>query len=202
VTLIDIFEKTSIVMKPQRELMKRLALVEKTKQAKTIGIIFTNVLPQVDVVLERIKSLIKSKKKEFILISLIQAVDNTKFGNFGEVDVFVLCTACNCGSFIMTTKAHVPLINLTELEIALGVRTTYGGLQWNEDQDEEEEDMEETENKDSTGSIKDEMKSLMEYKSNMRNHWFGLEVNAGETPVGNIKHGATGVASGYNNEPF
>lgn len=199
ITLINLKEMTTSVMRPQKELMKRLALIEKTKEAKTIGIIFTNVLPQVDSVLETTKKLIESKKKQYILISLIQAVDNSKFGNFGEVDVFVLVTACSCGSFILTTKAHVPLITLTELQVALGVKTVYGGLEWNHDQvmDEEEEEIESTDK-----ASKTHMTSLMEYKANMRNHWFGLEVSAGETPVADIKQGATGVASGYDTEPL
>lgn len=185
---------TVSVVKPQKELMKRLALIERTKEAKTIGIIFTNILPRIDPIVDRIQRLITSKKKEYILISLIQAVDNSKFGNFGEVDVFVLVSACSCGSFINDTKAHVPLIVLPELELALGAMTTYGGVEWNTDHEMEEQ---EEDSKATTVS------SLMEYKANLKNHWFGLEVNAGESPVvSGIKEGATGVASGYDNEPF
>lgn len=197
VTLIDPKEKTSSLMKPQKELIKRLSLVEKAKDAKTIGIVFTNILPRVDDVLQRTQDLIKKKRKQFILISLTQAVDNSKFGNFGEVDVFVLCSACSCGSLILTTETHVPLIDLTELDLALGVKTTYGGLEWNQDQDmlDDEESVIDT-------TVKTTVNSLMEYKTKMRSVWFGLEVSAGQTEIGDIKAGATGVASGYDNEPM
>lgn len=195
ITLINPETKTVSTVSPQKELIKRLSLIEKVKEAKTVGLIFSNVLPEPSGPnIDRLKKLLKKKKKEFLLISLIQAVDNSKFGNFGEVDAFVLLTACSCGSFILSTKAHVPLITEIELLISLGVKVKYGGLQWNaeEEQDEEEE----------TEDIANEIKTLMEYKDNMKHHWFGLEVSAGDTPASEVKEGLTGIASAYDSEHF
>lgn len=178
-----------------KELTKRLALIEKVKAAKTIGIVFTNTLASVDATLERIQDLLQRHSKDFIMISFLQSCDSTKFGNFGEVDVFVLSSACSCGSLILQTKTHVPLISLIELEIALGVKRTFGGLEWNTETEEEPPDVEE-----GTSST-NEIRAIMELKDCMKSNWFGLEVAAGEHEAAVVEEGSTGVASAYANEP-
>ena len=180
-----------------RELTKRLALIEKVKSSKTIGILFTNMLPSVDETVARVKQLLKKKGKNMILISVVQSADNTKFGNFPEVDVYALSSACDCGSLILKTKTHVPLISLTELEIALGVRRMYGGLEWNaEPEPETDESPEVGADQASVNEIRD----IMELKDCMRSNWFGLEVAAGDREVTAAEEGLMGIASGYSSE--
>ena len=183
----------------QKELTKRLALIERAKTAQTIGIVFTNTLPSVDETLQRVKQLIKKKNKNMVLISVVQSADNTKFGNFAEVDVYALSSACSCGSLILKTKAHVPLISLTELEIALGVKRMFGGLEWNSESDQLEQDDEDEDPaaKESGNEIRD----ILEFKDSMRSNWFGLEVAAGEHAIADAEEGLTGIASGYTSEP-
>lgn len=180
-----------------KELTKRLALIEKVKSANTIGIVFTNTLPSVDATLARVKQLLKSKGKNSVLISVIQSADNTKFGNFSEVDAYALSSACTCGSLILKTKAHVPLVSLTELEIALGVRKTFGGLEWNSDQEPDEaEDV-----VSAAAESENEIRDILEFKDNMKSNWFGLEVAAGEHSVAEVEEGSRGIASSYDSEP-
>lgn len=184
----------------QKELTKRLAQIERAKTAKTIGIVFTNTLPSVDQTLRRVKQLIKKQGKSMILISVVQSADNTKFGNFSEVDVYALSSSCTCGSLILKTKTHVPLISLTELEIALGVKKMFGGLEWNSDSD--PLDQEDDEDKDPAASESgNEIRDILEFKDSMRSNWFGLEVAAGEHAIAVAEDGSTGIASGYASEP-
>ena len=92
----------------------------------------------------------------------------------------------------MNFKCHVPLISLTELEIALGVQMEYGGILWNQDEDTHE---------DLTPSSPPVQSSLMEYRDNMKGTWYGLQVDAGEQPASILKEGTSGLPRGYESEP-
>lgn len=175
-----------------KEVTKRLALIQRVKTCYTIGILLTNCISDVTSIINRISSRAAKKGKKVLLISFIQAVDDSKFGNFGEVDAFAVASACQCQSLIMNFKCHVPLISLTELEIALGVQMEYGGILWNQDDDTHE---------DLTPSSPPVQSSLMEYRDNMKGTWYGLQVDAGEQPASILKEGTSGLPRGYESEP-
>lgn len=180
---------------PERALMKRMAVIEKAKAASIIGLVLTNSLPSVDSIMTRIKRLSEQKKKQLILISLIQSVDNTKFGNFPEVQVFVLSSSCSCGHLIQTIETHAPLLTLEEYEISLGKRITYGNVEWNADSD--ANDVTEVDDENTPNTRMD----IMEYDTQNKDKWFGLQVMPGEHPVAQVTVGSSGVASSYNTEP-
>jgi diphthamide biosynthesis enzyme Dph1/Dph2-like protein len=196
ITGIDPVSKSEWQTASHKELTKRLSLIERAKSAQTIGVVYTNTLPSVNQTLQRVEKLIKKKGKNMVQISIIQSADNTKFGNFAEVDVYALSSACTCGSLILNTKTHVPLISLTELEIALGVKRMFGGMEWNSDAGDEQEEETESPVTESENEIRD----IMEFRDGMRSNWFGLEVAAGEHAIAEVQEGATGIASGYVSE--
>ena len=179
------------VMKPRSNLTKRLSLIEKAKKASRIGLVFNNSIPNVDLILDRVKRLSIRKGKKLFFLSLVQEADNTKFGNFPLIDIFVIVSSCTCGSLARSIKAHAPLITLTEYEISLGVKTSYGGVEWN------------TEVVDDEDTVPIEVgknHQVMEYKEWMGNSWYGLQAAPGCDPVTKIEEGSKGIASGYEHE--
>lgn len=176
-----------------KEVTKRLALIQRVKTSYTIGILITNCITDVTSIIERISSRAAKRGKKVLLISFIQAVDDTKFGNFGEVDAFAVASACQCQSLIMNFKCHVPLISLTELEIALGVPMEYGGILWNQDEDMPQQDL--------TPASPPVHSSLIEYRDNMRATWYGLQVAPGDSPVACVVAGTSGLPRAYESEP-
>jgi hypothetical protein len=192
--LIEIDPQNETVTKTStsKELRKRMALIEKVKlkDTKKLGIIFTHSLPTVDALFSHLKETALKKRKELFLITLLQATDETKFGNFGEIDAFVIVSACSCSALIQAVKTHVPLITVTEYEIALGLPRDYGGISWNAEPTQESDE----ESDDETS------KQVLEYKTAMKGSWYGLQVDAGLHPVGQVHEGQKGIASGYNNE--
>ena len=190
VIMISPFLEEGSIMKPRSNLTKRLALIEKAKTASTIGIVFSNSIPNVELILDRVKKLSVRKGKKLFFLSLVQEADNTKFGNFPLIDVFVIVSSCTCGSLARSIKAHAPLITLTEYEISLGVKASYGGVEWNtEIVDEDTVPIEVGKNH-----------QVMEYKEWMGNSWYGLQVAPGCDPVTKIEEGSKGIASGYEHE--
>ena len=182
------------IIKPRTNLSRRLALIEKAKLASTIGLVFNNSIPNVDSILKRVKKLSMKRGKKLCYLSLVQEADNTKFGNFPLIDVYVIISSCTCGSLAKNIKAHAPLITLTEYEISLGLRTFYGGVEWNKEVIEEVS--EDEQHSDSHAASK----QIMEYKQLMGNSWYGLQVDAGHDPVFEVEEGSRGVASSYEHE--
>lgn len=178
-------------LKPRVILNRRLALIEKAKLAKNIGLVFNSSIPNVDLVVSRVKTLSKRKGKKLFYLSLVQEADNTKFGNFPLIEVFVIISSCTCGSLAKKIRAHAPLITLTEYEISLGMKKFYGGHEWNIDEVEEEQEIE---------TVSGSSNQIMEYRQRMGTSWYGLQVAAGHDPVGQIEEGSVGLASGYSHE--
>ena len=190
-------DHTTNLIKTPREVMKRASLIEKAKTADKIGIVISNSIPAVGDLFEKLEYLATKANKQLYFISLIQFVDETKFGNFGELEAFVIVTSCNCYKLCQRIRTHVPLITLIEFEIALGLKRSYGNLIWNEDGPEMASLLPEVEPLTSINSTTD----LMEYKLQIKGSWFGLQVNAGQDEVKPVQEGLKGVASSYNEEP-
>ena len=180
-----------------KELRKRVALVEKSKKAKRVGVVMTHLYPDVDLVMEKVNTFARNKRfrRKFTLISLVQTTDECKLGNFGILDALVVANNCFCSNLIDEIRLHLPLISLVEFEIACDLPTEYGGVVWNaevghsgsgEDEEDKEEDL--------------SCKQLTELNLN-RQSWYGLQVNAGQDPIGELKQGLSGIASGYQTEP-
>lgn len=182
--------------KSTRELMKRSSLIEKAKAAEKIGVVIGNSIPNVGDVFEKLSELSAKSNKVAYFISLVQFVDETKFGNFGELDLFVVVTACNCHQLVQQIRTNVPLVTLLEYEIALGLKRSYGNLVWNEDGPEVASLLPQGEADVPASS------DVVEYKQAMKGSWFGLSVDAGQHEIKPAVEGMKGVASGYAEEPI
>jgi len=197
---IDINSRTKRLISGPKELRKRVALIEKFKQksCRLVGVLFTNPLPNVSEMCAQSKQLSRKNHKKVYFISLVQAFDEYKLGNFGQLNAFVVSNSCFCSSALKAIDYCLPVLNWTEFLIASGVKTHYGGVVWNETIDSSE-----TQNSDSDteeSDVKDLNNKLIETKVFETNHWFGLEVNAGDREASVVKMGQTGVASAYDNE--
>lgn len=109
-----------------RYLMKRYFLVEKTKDAKIIGIL-VGTLGVKDYIqtLDRIKTLIKKAgKKSYTFV--VGKINVAKLANFMEIDVYVL-VACPQNSLLDSSDFYRPVITPYELELACNPSRTWQG---------------------------------------------------------------------------
>ncbi|RWS14276.1 Protein FAM173B-like protein [Dinothrombium tinctorium] len=189
IILLNPSEKITTTIHSRRESCKRVALIEKLKSSKCkrIGVIYTNSYPNVNKLMKYIESLAKKKQKQIFFISLVQSTDECKLGNFGDLHAFVVVSDCYCSHLIDNIKLHVPVVNLTEFEIACGISRNYAGVQW-------ESDSSDVENED------ENEKQLVEVATVSKNFWYGLQINPEINEPSMIKEGQRGIACAYEEE--
>lgn len=180
-----------------RELTKRVSLIEKLRKKKSvsIGFIFTNSFPSLDEYLDKIHE-IKLKKHKIFKILLFHSTDACKLGNFSYLDAFVLINSCNCTSLLDSLELHIPILTYSEYLILCGIKTSYGGVIWNQ-----EPVMDEENNSDEDELVSGPENQLIENQSIEKPSWFGLEVNPAFQPGFSITEGQRGTASHYFHEP-
>jgi len=197
-TQIDLSKRCIQEFNSNKELRKRISLIEKVKQKSNlnVGFLITNSIPCVDWCLEKIKKL-KKKHHRVHKIVLVQSTDEFKLGNFSELDAYVLINSCNCSHLIDSIKLHIPILSLKEYEIVCGYRVKYGGTEWNF---EEENEIDGTENDNEIRDPEDQLMQLMKVDNLLKQFWYGLQVNPGLSAISHPKEGQTGIAGGYFNE--
>ncbi|KAH9410368.1 Diphthamide biosynthesis protein 2 [Tyrophagus putrescentiae] len=185
-----------------KEFRKRSSLIEKFKSqsGKQVGVVFVNYTQSVTPIMSSAKTFCKRQKKLPYFLSLNQNDYELRLGNFGQLESFVLVNSCDCTAEVAqaTAKYIYPIIFWKEFLIACSQRISYGGIIWNEDATEEaggDEDDEGEEDRD-----EESMKLVERDLFKRPDGWFGLVVDAGSEPVGQIKEGLRGIPSGYTNE--
>ncbi|XP_074605705.1 2-(3-amino-3-carboxypropyl)histidine synthase subunit 2-like [Brevipalpus obovatus] len=194
---IDPSTQSVIENSKSRELTKRVSLIEKLRHKKSvsIGFIFTNSFPSLDEYLDKIQE-IKLKKHKIFKILLFHSTDACKLGNFSHLDAFVLINSCNCTSLLDSLELHIPILTYPEYLILCGIKTSYGGVAWNQ-----EPLMEEGNNSDEDELVSGPDNQLIENQSMEKPSWYGLEVNPAFQPGFFITEGQRGTASNYSHEP-
>ncbi|XP_053205861.1 uncharacterized protein LOC128390208 [Panonychus citri] len=194
---IDPIKQSVEIRKGQKELSKRIGLVErlKTKKVINLGFLFTNAFPLVDDYLEKIE-LIKRKNHKINKIILIHSTDACKLGNFTNLDAFVLVNGCQCTKLIDKLDLHLPVLTYKEYEILCGCKVSYGGVDWNQ----EESTIDESADSDNE-LLPDSNNQLIESETLVQDKWYGLKINPAFQPLSFAKEGQSGKASGYTNEP-
>ena len=192
---IDFKNKQKRLISSAKELRKRVAKIDKFKNnCDLIGIIFTNPIQNVDQLCAKSKQLAKKMKKKSYLISLVQAMDEYKLGNFSQLNGFVVVNSCSCSTVLNSLNYCYPILNWIEFEIASGLKRNYGNVEWNNDFEEES-------NSDSEElKLNRNSSQLIETKIFDQNKWFGLEVDPGGKEASIIKTGQKGIPSFYENE--
>eukprot|EP00112_Aurelia_sp_Birch-Aquarium-sp1_P009642 Seg2100.8 transcript_id=Seg2100.8/GoldUCD/mRNA.D3Y31 product="hypothetical protein" protein_id=Seg2100.8/GoldUCD/D3Y31 len=100
-----------------KALMKRYFLIQKAKEAQSVGIV-AGTLGVADylVIIERLKKLLKQAGKKFYTF-MMGKPNVPKMANFMEIDVFVL-VACPENSLINSQEFYRPIVTPFEMEIA------------------------------------------------------------------------------------
>ncbi|XP_015794616.1 uncharacterized protein LOC107371144 [Tetranychus urticae] len=181
----------------QKLLSKRIGLIERLKRKKTLnlGFLITNAFPSIDEYMEKTER-IKKKNHKINRILLINSTDECKLGNFANLDAFVLINGCKCTKFIDKLDLHLPILTYKEYEILCGCKTQYGGVEWNQENSIDDEEDETTE------LSTNEQNQLIESEVLVKDTWYGLTINPAYQPLSFAKHGQSGKASGYSNEPI
>lgn len=101
-----------------RYLMKRYYYIEKTKDAKLIGILVgtLGVADYLSIIQHLRELIIEAGKKPYVLV--VGKLNPAKLANFQEIQVFVN-VACNESSVIDCSNFYQPVITPYELEVAL-----------------------------------------------------------------------------------
>jgi len=100
-----------------RALMRRYYLVQKAKDAETIGIIVGTLgVAYYLEIIEHLKKIIKVAEKKYYTF-LVGKINVAKLANFPEIDIFVI-VACPENSLLESSEFYKPIINPFELEIA------------------------------------------------------------------------------------
>lgn len=191
-------KRTHEIFDGPKEFRKRNALIEKFKSqsGKQVGVVFVNFTQSVTPTMNSAKAFCKRIKKLPYFLSLNQNDYELRLGNFGQLESFVLVNSCECTVEVAqaTAKYIYPIIFWKEFLIACSQRISYGGIEWNADKALEEEE-EEEEDRD-----EESMKLVERDLFKRPDGWFGLVVDAGSEPAGQIKEGLRGIPSAYTNE--
>lgn len=110
-----------------RQLMKRYFLVQKAKDAGTVGLV-VGTLGSADyrAVTDRLQVMLRAcGKKDYTL--LVGKVNPAKLANFDEIDVYCL-VACPEHSLIDSTDFYRPVVTPYELELACAPAREWGGF--------------------------------------------------------------------------
>lgn len=199
--VIDPARQQSTTVEGAREFRKRVALIEKFKKQKSIGIVFLNYNQTVSPIMARVVKLCKRTKQSPYYISLNQPDVELRLGNFGQLEGFVLVTSCDCFARVAfeTNRYLHPIIFWKEFLISAKQKLTYGGIAWNAVVEPEEDADDETE-EEMVKVDPDNMKLVDRELFRKPDSWYGLVVDAGSKPIEPIKEGQSGRASHYDNE--
>lgn len=193
-------DRTATRIATGKELMKRCSLIERAKKLEKFGVVFSHSYPDVSPLIDEIKQLAARRKKQINFITLVQTTDQFKLGNFPALESLVLVNSCYCSFLIDTISLHIPLISYAEFQIACGRRLEYGQVQWNEDfEDVDEQDSAEDAEESNNQLLLDDRNTALVESYFKADRWFGLQVNAGQDEIGDLKQGMKGIAMGYAN---
>lgn len=185
-----------------KEFRKRISLIEKFKNQtrKLIGIVFVNYNESVSSIMNETKDLCKFNKKNPYFISLNQSDYELRLGNFGQLEGFVIVNSCACNRHVAvnTSKYFYPVIFWKEFLISCGKRIVYGGIEWNQECDQDADN--EIEEMEDLNLNEQNMKLVEKDLFKKPDGWFGLIVDAGANDIGEIKEGQRGIPSSYVNE--
>uniref|UniRef100_A0A915DHA1 2-(3-amino-3-carboxypropyl)histidine synthase subunit 2 n=1 Tax=Ditylenchus dipsaci TaxID=166011 RepID=A0A915DHA1_9BILA len=113
-----------------RQLKKRLFLIEKLRDANTVGLVIGTLAVQgFREAITRVRELCKAAHKKLYVFS-IGKLNEAKLSNFaGDIDVFILLS-CPFG-IVLNNEYYKPIVSLFEAEIALNPdRQWYSGSGW------------------------------------------------------------------------
>ncbi|XP_046859300.1 2-(3-amino-3-carboxypropyl)histidine synthase subunit 2-like [Xenia sp. Carnegie-2017] len=100
-----------------RHLMKRYYLIEKAKDAQTVGILVATIgIVNSLQILKRIKTILRKCGKKFYTF-VVGKINAEKLANFMEIDIFVII-ACPENSLINSQEFYKPVITPFEIEVA------------------------------------------------------------------------------------
>ena len=190
-------DRTATRIATSKELMKRCSLIERVKKLEKFGVVFSHSYPDVGPLIDEIKKLAARTMKQINFITLVQTTDQFKLGNFPALESLVLVNSCYCSSLIDTISLHIPLINYSEFKISCGQRLQYGQVHWNEDADEEAPTEEAAEDEQSNQLLLDDRNTALVESYFKADRWFGLQVNAGQDEIGELRPGMKGIAMAY-----
>ncbi|KAE8748346.1 hypothetical protein FOCC_FOCC004982 [Frankliniella occidentalis] len=213
-------------------LMKRLHLVERVKDARTLGILIgtLGVEGYLDAV-DRVKLLAKKTGKKTYIFA-VGRPNIPKLANFPEVDVFVLI-ACPENSLFDWKEFYQPVVSIYEVELACNSAREWsskyvidfrqllsGGGDHVELSDTPEDTLDvslitgKVRNIDLSSSVNDSEERSVAARADLavcvstgsqflsNRSWQGLEQSLGQTPVELASVGRIGVASSYQSEPL
>ncbi|KAI8344718.1 diphthamide biosynthesis protein 2 [Chlamydoabsidia padenii] len=200
-------------------LMKRYFMVQKAKDANTIGIVVGTLgVASYMNIIEHLKKVITLSGRKWYMF-VMGKLNVAKMANFMEIDCYVL-VACPENSLIDSKEFYRPIVTPFELEIALVKSKEWTGdyvLDFSRllphlrtDGFEYDEEIEQGSSDEEghfsliTGQYvsgpfqKVKSKNQGEY---LRNRSYrGLEANVGQDEAGDIKEGRSGIARGYSRE--
>lgn len=197
--VIDPQSRRTQTLDGPREFRKRVSLIEKFKSQSVnlFGVVFLNCTQSATPMMNSTKSFCKKLKKIPYFLTLNQTDYEMRLGNFGQLQSFVFINSCNCNMdvAINTSKYLYPIIFWKEFLIVCSQKIMYGGIEWNQDIAECQENEYEAENNE-----EENMKLVERDLFKAPQGWFGLVVDAGSKEIGDIKEGLRGIPSSYVNE--
>ena len=165
-----------------------------------IGIVFVNYTRSVSDIMDLSRRYCRKQKKAPFFLTLNQNDFELRLGNFTQLDAFVLVNVCECNFEIakQTSKYFCPIIFWREFLIVSRQKIVYGGVEWNHEESEIDDDCEEDDEQ------KDEQNMQMVERDMFqkpKDSWYGLVVDAGNSVISDsIQQGLSGIASGYRTE--
>ncbi|KAK6732986.1 hypothetical protein RB195_017015 [Necator americanus] len=212
----------SISIRPQslRQLRKRLFLIEKLRDASTVGLVVGSVGVRGHIeAVQRMRKLCKAAGKRLYVIS-VGKVNVPKLSNFADIDAFVLLS-CPFGVILDSSDFFRPVLSMFEAEMALNSAKSWDGYhEWSADFT--------TFANDEIGSVTDEYvdvslvtgkiragpvanskqgtncgQMLPYEKGDYLKHrtWRGLDAEVRLDESTKVELGRTGTAMGYDTEP-
>lgn len=211
---IDLSGKMNVeTVNVSRLLNRRMALVGRLKDEEELkfGVLITNPLPDLTIIMQRLETYAKPRKHTLYFISMIQTIDECKIGNFDLCDAFIVINSCTCSTILESLKFNRPIITELEFKLACCFEAEYGRVLWPGSSSHLSVDdmINKRKVSDVTLALVQTRNELLERCSQARaNKWFGLEYKAsmdlgegcGESLE--VKEGLEGIASSYSSEPL
>uniref|UniRef100_A0AC35UHK8 2-(3-amino-3-carboxypropyl)histidine synthase subunit 2 n=1 Tax=Rhabditophanes sp. KR3021 TaxID=114890 RepID=A0AC35UHK8_9BILA len=204
-----------------RLLRKRLFLIEKVRDAETLGLVVGTLgVGGHNEAVKRVRELCKAMGKKLYVLS-IGKLNEAKLANFAnEIDVFVLLS-CPFGVLMDSAQYYRPLVCLFEAEIGLNAnKNWYAGKGWTAEflkfigQQIGETDMDDVDVSLITGKVRrtnlnekneDGCQDVQLYSAKDtfgQRSWKGLDASIKDEEDLSIKEGIHGIAANYVSEPF
>ncbi|ETN77226.1 hypothetical protein NECAME_11204 [Necator americanus] len=161
-----------------RQLRKRLFLIEKLRDASTVGLVVGSVGVRGHIeAVQRMRKLCKAAGKRLYVIS-VGKVNVPKLSNFADIDAFVLLS-CPFGVILDSSDFFRPVLSMFEAEMALNSAKSWDGYhEWSADF--------------TTFANGDYLKHRT---------WRGLDAEVRLDESTKVELGRTGTAMGYDTEP-